>query len=132
MNVLLALDSGMGMFNNVPPRISYCELDLQLPSEQQYFELSSYTEMLQKSLFPPPRMKLIDAFQRFFLPQSEIKLAFQTESLCCWDMLYLIHGSFNFHHPVFPSTPISRIFQRATNHLQFCTHIPGYTSSGIL
>lgn len=105
MNVLLALDSAMGMFNNVPPRISYCELDLQLPSEQQYFGLSSYTEMLQKSLFPPQRMKLIDAFQRFFLPQSEIKLAFQTESLCCWDMLYLIHGPltlFNSPQPYFP------------------------------
>lgn len=92
MNVLLALDSAMGMFNNVPARVSYCELDLQLPCHQQYFELSSYTEMLQKSLFPLPRMKLIDAFQRFFQPPSEIKFAFQAESLCCWDMLYLIHG----------------------------------------
>jgi hypothetical protein len=99
MNVLLALDSAMGMFNNVPTRVSYYELDLQLPCHQQFFELSSYTEMLQKSLFPPPRMKLIDAFQKFFQPQSEIKFAFQAESLCCWDMLYLIHGLFIFHRP---------------------------------
>lgn len=92
MNVLLALDSGMGMFNNVPSRINYCEVDLQLPCHTQYFELSSYTEMLQKSLFPSPRPKLIDAFQRFFQPQSEVKFLFQSESICCWDMLYLIHG----------------------------------------
>lgn len=98
MNVLLALDAAMGMFNNVPPRIHYCELDLQLPCQTQYFELSSYADMLQKSLFPPTRPKLIEAFQRFFQPQSEIKLLFQSESMCCWDMLYLIHGLLILNH----------------------------------
>jgi len=115
MNVLLALDAGMGMFNNVPPRINYCEVDLQLPSEQQYFELSSYTEMLQKSLFPPLRMKLIDAFQRFFVPQSEIKLAFQAESLCCWDMLYLIHGSLT---PLNPPLSLLELCSQSPHKLQ--------------
>lgn len=46
MNILLALDSAMGIFNNVPPRIHYVELDLQMPCHPEFFELSSYAEML--------------------------------------------------------------------------------------
>jgi hypothetical protein len=92
MNILLALDSGMSIFNNVPHRINYCELDLPLPCHPEYFELSSYADMLRQSSFPRIRMKVIDAFQRLFLPPEEVKAAFQNEVLCCWDMLYLIHG----------------------------------------
>ena len=92
MNVLLALDSAMGIFNNVPPRVNYCELDLQLSCHPEYFELSSYAEMLQRGSFPRQRMKVIDAFQKLFVHPSELKLAYQNENLCCWDMLCLIHG----------------------------------------
>ncbi|KAJ9611619.1 hypothetical protein H2200_004803 [Cladophialophora chaetospira] len=91
MNVLLALDSAMGIFNNVPPRINYCELDLQLSCHPEAFELSSYVDMLQRSTFPRLRMKLIDAFQKLFVDPSELKVAYQHELLCCWDMLSLIH-----------------------------------------
>ena len=100
MNIMLALDSAMGIFNNVPPRVNYCELDLQMPCHPEYFELSSHAEMLQRSSFPRSRMKLIDAFQKLFLPPNELKAAYQNELLCCWDMLYLIHGtSSNSLHP---------------------------------
>ncbi len=92
MNILLALDSAMGIFNNVPPRIHYVELDLQMPCHPEFFELSSYAEMLTRSSFPRTRMKLIDAFQRLFSSPRDLKSAFHNETLCCWDMLYLIHG----------------------------------------
>ncbi len=92
MNVLLALDSAMGIFNNVPPRVNYCELDLQLPCHAEYFDLSSHSEMLQRSSFPRTRMKLIEAFQKLFVHPGELKAAYQSEILCCWDLLYLVHG----------------------------------------
>ncbi|KIW14953.1 hypothetical protein PV08_07740 [Exophiala spinifera] len=94
MNILLSLDSAMGIFNNVPARVNYIELDLQLPCHPEYFELSSHAEMLARSSFPQTRMKLIDAFQRLFTPARELKAAFHNERLCCWDMLYLIHVLF--------------------------------------
>lgn len=93
MNIILALDSAMGIFNNVSPRVNYVELDLQMPCHPEYFELSGYAEMLARSSFPRARMKLIDAFQRLFVPSHDAKAAYPNESLCCWDMLYLIHGS---------------------------------------
>lgn len=93
MNVMLALDSAMGIFNNVPPRVNYCELDLQLSCHIETFELTSYAEMVQRSAFPRGRMKLIDAFQKLFVQSSEVKAAYQHEVLCCWDMLLLIHGA---------------------------------------
>jgi hypothetical protein len=92
MNVLLALDTAMGIFNNVPPRINYCELDLQLPCSSEVFQLTGYTEMNQRSGLPPRRMMLIEAFQKLFVHPSELKEAYQHEVLCCWDLLYLIHG----------------------------------------
>lgn len=94
MNIILALDSAMGIFNNVPPRVHYCELDLQLPCQPEFFDLSSHAEMMQQSLFPRPRMKIIDAFQRLFSQPEDLRPAFQNEVLCCWDMLYLIHGMY--------------------------------------
>merc|ERR1711939_89650 len=82
MNILLALDSAMGIFNNVPPRIHYVELDLQMPCHPEFFELSSYAEMLTRSSFPRTRMKLIDAFQRLFSSPRDLKSAFHNETLC--------------------------------------------------
>ncbi|KAI1625523.1 hypothetical protein EDD37DRAFT_607121 [Exophiala viscosa] len=91
MNIMLALDSAMGFFYNVAPRINYSELDLQLPCHPEYFELSSYAEMLTKSLFPRTRIKIIDAFQPLFYSPQSLAAAFQNETLCYWDMLLLVH-----------------------------------------
>ncbi|EXJ95673.1 hypothetical protein A1O1_00796 [Capronia coronata CBS 617.96] len=109
MNIILALDSAMGIFNNVPPRINYCELDLQLPCHPEYFDLSSYAEMLQRSLFPWPRMKLIDAFQRLFTPSDELMPVYEHEVLCCWDMLYLIHVLFTHCWQHLLGNPLNRV-----------------------
>lgn len=109
MNIMLALDSAMGIFHNCPPRINYCELDLQMPCLPEYFELSCYSEMLQRSMFPRTRMKLIDAFQRLFAPPEELKFAFQNEMLCCWDMLYLIHGMYG------PTTMLKQLRESYAN-----------------
>ncbi|OAL27801.1 hypothetical protein AYO20_09654 [Fonsecaea nubica] len=109
MNVILALDSAMGIFNNVPPRINYCEVDLQLPCHPEYFELSGYAEMLQQGSFPRPRMKLIEAFQKLFVHPSELKAAYQNENLCCWDMLYLTHVLYTHCWQHLFGNPLNRI-----------------------
>ncbi|EXJ89777.1 hypothetical protein A1O3_02844 [Capronia epimyces CBS 606.96] len=109
MNIILALDSGMGIFHNVPPRVSFGELDLQLPCHPEYFDLASYAEMLQRSLCPHPRMKLIDAFQRLFTQPDELMSAYQPETLCCWDMLYLIHVLFTYCWQHLLGTPLNRL-----------------------
>lgn len=94
MNIILALDSAMGVFHNVAPRVNYVELDLELPCHPEYFELSGYAEMVTRSSFPRTRTKLIDTFQRLFSSPQNLKNAFQNETLCCWDMLYLVHGMY--------------------------------------
>lgn len=91
---MLALDAAMGIFNNVPSRVNPSELDIQLPSHPEAFDLTSHAEMVQRSAFPRARMKLIDAFQKLFVHPSELKSAYQHEVLCCWDMQYLIHGKY--------------------------------------
>ncbi|KAK5336494.1 hypothetical protein LTR07_008528 [Exophiala xenobiotica] len=109
MNILLALDSAMGIFNNVPPRVHYVELDLQLPCHPEFFELSNYAEMLARSSFPRPRMKLIDAFQRLFSSPRDLRSAFHNETLCCWDMLYLIHVLFTHTTQLVFGNPLNRM-----------------------
>ncbi|OAL31198.1 hypothetical protein AYO22_01231 [Fonsecaea multimorphosa] len=109
MNVLLALDSAMGIFNNVPPRVNYCEVDLQLPCHPEYFDLTGYADMLQQGSFPRPRMKLIEAFQNLFVHPSELKAAYQNENLCCWDMLYLAHVLYTHCWQHLFGNPLNRI-----------------------
>ena len=90
---MLALDAAMGIFNNVPARVNYCELDLQLSCHPGTFELANHLEMLQQAALPRPRMKLVEAFRRLFVPPSELRIAYQHEEVCCWDLLSLIHGT---------------------------------------
>ena len=92
MNIILALDSAMGMFNNVPARVNYSELDLELPCQPQYFEFPTYLDMSTTGLFPKPRLKSIEAFRKLFLPFDQLRSPFEDEEMCCWDMLYLIHS----------------------------------------
>ncbi|KIX01125.1 uncharacterized protein Z518_10191 [Rhinocladiella mackenziei CBS 650.93] len=109
MNIILALDSAMGIFNNVHHRVDYCELDLQMPCHPEYFELSSHAEMLRRSSFPRARIKLIDAFAKLFVSPNELKSAYQNEVLCCWDMLYLSHVLFTHCWQHLLGNPLNRI-----------------------
>ena len=107
----MAFDTAMAIFNNVPPRISFSELDVQLPCDSMYFELSSYSEMLSRATFPKPRIKLIDAFQRLFAPPSDLATMVEKDAFNCWDMLYLIHCLYTyvwrqtFANPLLRSSP---------------------------
>jgi hypothetical protein len=94
MNVLLLLDSAFGIFDNIQPRIDLCELDLQLPCNSIYFETANYREMAIMSLFPPRKVKLLDAYQKLFMePTGDSGFSDTPEkiSLNSWDLLVLIH-----------------------------------------
>jgi hypothetical protein len=91
-----AFDAAMAIFNNVPPRISFSELDVHLPCDSIYFELSSHAEMVHRSTFPKAKMKLIDAFQKLFIDPEELGPLMEKDSLNCWDMLLLIHCLYTY------------------------------------
>jgi hypothetical protein len=94
MNVLLLLDSAFGIFDNIQPRIDLCELDLQLPCDSIYFETVNYQEMAITLLFPPRKMKLLDAYQKLFIEpngDSGCSDTFEKSALNSWDLLVLIH-----------------------------------------
>lgn len=111
MNIMYAFDSAMAIFSNIPPRISFAELDLQLPCDSIYFELSSYSDMLNHATFPKPRIKLIDAFRKLFVPTTELSAAIERDSLNCWDMMFLVHCLYThvwrqtFWNPLLRSSP---------------------------
>lgn len=97
MNVMLAFDAAMGFFNNIPPRISHSEIDLQLPCDSQYYELASYQEMMIRGDCPRPKMKVLHGLQKLFLPQDEMGESVEKGSLNFWDMLLIVHGIYEKH-----------------------------------
>jgi hypothetical protein len=105
MNVMLLLDSAFGIFDNIPPRIDLCELDLQLPCDPVYFKTASYQEMVVKSVFPHQKMKVLDAYQKLFAaPSSASGCSDSVEKglLNSWDLLVMIHRMYSCR---FPTTP---------------------------
>jgi hypothetical protein len=88
------LDNAFGIFNNVSPRLQWAEIDLTFPSSDDYFKLSSYEEMVAKSLYPQQKMKIKDAFLVLFSPperaEEELKIL-RTGNLTALDMQMLIH-----------------------------------------
>jgi hypothetical protein len=109
MNVLLLLDSAFGIFDNIQPRIDLCELDLQLPCDSIYFETANYQEMAITLLFPPQKMKLLDAYQRLFIePNGDSGCSDTSEksSLNCWDLLVLIHRRCSCLFPIMSHRPM--------------------------
>jgi len=107
MNVLLLLDSAFGIFDNIQPRIDLSELDLQLPCDSIYFETASYQDMAITSLFPPRKMKLLDAYQKLFMEptgDSGYSDTIKKISLNSWDLLVLIHRMYSCLFPIMSST----------------------------
>ncbi len=88
------LDSAFGIFNNLPPRFQWSEIDLPFPSDDEYFKIPNYEAMVAKHLFPQPKMKLKDAFMVLFSnPESgkDNLEALRAGHLTALDMQMLIH-----------------------------------------
>jgi hypothetical protein len=90
----LMLDNVFGIFNNVPPRINWAELDLLFPSDDRYFSIANFDELTATRLFPVTKMKIEEAFLILFLPAeaSKEKLkVLRDGNLTAQDMQLLIH-----------------------------------------
>jgi hypothetical protein len=88
------LDNLFGIFNNVPPRFNWVELDLPFPSDDRYFNTASYDELAATRLFPVRKMKIEDAFLILFLPPDASKerlKVLRDGCLTALDMQMLIH-----------------------------------------
>jgi hypothetical protein len=91
------LDSAFGIFNNVSPRFQWAEIDLTFPSDDRFFAVAKYDELVAHSLFPVGKMKIKDAFLILFsLPdKAEEGLTFlRRGNLTALDMQMLIHCTF--------------------------------------
>lgn len=90
----LMIDIVFGIFNNVPHRINWAELDLPFPSDDRYFKIANYEEMTATQLFPDRKMKIEEAFLILFLPteasKEKIKVL-RDGCLTALDMQLLIH-----------------------------------------
>ena len=90
----LMLDNVFGIFNNVPPRMNWAELDLPFPSDDRSFNIANYNELIATRLFPARKMKIEEAFLILFLPpeasKEELKVL-RDGRLTALDMQLLIH-----------------------------------------
>lgn len=88
------LDNAFGIFNNVSPRFQWAEIDLTFPSDDRFFAIANYDEVIAHSVFPVRKMKIKDAFLVLFSPREKAEegLAFlRSGNLTALDMQMLIH-----------------------------------------
>jgi len=89
------LDHAFGIFNNVSPRFQWAEIDLPFPSDDDFFRISNFDDMIAKSVSPLHRMKIKDAFLVLFYPGAvgeELEIL-RRGKLTALDMQMLIHCS---------------------------------------
>jgi hypothetical protein len=88
------LDQAFGIFNNVSPRFQWAELDLPFPSDEAYFQLANYDDLVAQSLHPQNKMKIKDAFLILFAPpetaEEDLKIL-RSGNLTAHDMQMLMH-----------------------------------------
>jgi len=92
--IMMMLDNAFGIFNNVPPRIQWSEIDLPFPSDDVCFKAANYSELLSIQRFPAPRIKIKSAFVLLFGPTDSIdtERALQSAALTVLDLQMLIHS----------------------------------------
>jgi len=119
LNIMTMLDNAFVIFSNLPTRFDWTELDVQFPSEPQYFALSSYEEAYAHSRLPQRKMKVRDAFEKLFVcseTEPECLTSLKGGNLNMLDMQILIHFLYSyiwrqtFSNPIInlPSIPISQ------------------------
>jgi hypothetical protein len=92
------LDHAFGMFNNVPTVFQWAEIDLPFPSDDHFFKIADYDEMIAQKAHPKRSMKIKDAFMRLFASpaSAEQDLAILRQgALSALDMQMLIHCLFS-------------------------------------
>jgi hypothetical protein len=90
----MMLDHAFGILNNFAPRFQWAEIDLPFPCDEVFFKISTYEEMISRSLFPQRKMKVKEGFLNLFSqPESaeENLTALRAGKLTALDMQMLIH-----------------------------------------
>jgi hypothetical protein len=90
----MMLDHAFGILNNFAPRFQWAEIDLPFPCDEVFFNVSTYEEMISRSLFPQRKMKVKEGFLNLFSqPKSadENLQALRAGKLTGLDMQMLIH-----------------------------------------
>jgi hypothetical protein len=93
--MLLMLDRGLSVFSNIPTKFELSELDLQFPCRREVFETASFNPMGNTLLYPPLRMKVMEAFQDLFIEVnagSRRHPLMEKETWCAFDLQILIHS----------------------------------------
>ncbi|KAH6678565.1 hypothetical protein B0J14DRAFT_473994 [Halenospora varia] len=114
------LDHAFGIFNNVSPRFQWAELDLPFPSDDRYFKVKNYDELLAQQLHPQHKMKIKDAYLVLFATPETAHNDLQiirAGNLTPLDLQMLIHYLYThvwkctFSNPMvgLPTTSISEL-----------------------
>jgi len=94
------LDNAFGIFNNVPPRVQWTEIDLPFQGDDDIFRLSNFNEVVARSLVPQRRIKIKDAFYLLFAPRETAEkdlMGLRNGHLTAFDMQMLIHFTSSPH-----------------------------------
>ncbi|KAH7383612.1 hypothetical protein BKA64DRAFT_163191 [Cadophora sp. MPI-SDFR-AT-0126] len=91
--IAVMLDHAFGIFNNVSPHFQWAEIDLPFPSDDTFFQLSNFDEMVAKSAVPRLGMKIKEAFLILFSVEgAEDELnVLRRGKVTALDMQMLIH-----------------------------------------
>jgi hypothetical protein len=94
MGIAMMLDHAFGILNNLAPRFQWAEIDLPLPCDDVFFKISTYEEMISRSLFPQRKMKvkegLLNLFSQYESADENLKVL-RAGKLTGLDMQMLIH-----------------------------------------
>lgn len=107
VTIATMLDNAFGIFNNVVPRFQWAEIDLTFPSDDRYFKLTSYDQMLATRQFPQRKVKIKDAFLVLFSPPEvgdKNLTVLRQGYLSALDMQILMHCKQLVHNPCRPPT----------------------------
>merc|ERR1712093_113324 len=87
------LDHAFGLFNNVSPHFQWAEIDLPFPSDDAFFSISNFDEMVAKSAIPRLGMKIKEAFLILFSVEgAEDELdVLRRGKVTALDMQMLVH-----------------------------------------
>ncbi|KAI9650259.1 hypothetical protein NHQ30_000272 [Ciborinia camelliae] len=119
VNAMMKLDHVHAIFNNLPTRFQWAEIDLPFPSNDEYFKAAKHEDLRSHSGFPIAKMKIKDSFLLLYSPMetAEQDLMPLCNNLTAFDMHMLIYILYvqiwnsTFSNPLaqLPTTSISSL-----------------------
>ncbi|KAI6713996.1 hypothetical protein JHW43_003426 [Diplocarpon mali] len=88
--ITIMLDHAFGIFNNVSPRFQWAEFDLPFPSDDDFFRIATFDEMVAKSATPRYGVNIKTAFSVLFGAHDDLAVL-RGGKVTALDMQMLIH-----------------------------------------